>query len=105
MRTQGHWVTFMRLNAAEVEAVALAMLGKSNKAIQEATGLSTCQITYRLAKAKGRDGLPRGVGYRTQYRDELPPQSEVDPLKRDVVRRLANKFAHPVRFAGEKIAV
>lgn len=104
MRSQRHRVRYAYLNSAEVEAVALAMLGKSDAVIQKVTGLSKCQISYRLHKAKNADGLPRGQGYRWQYRNQRPAASEVNPFKREVVSRLGAKFVHPVHFASEKVA-
>jgi hypothetical protein len=55
-------------------------------------------VTYRLTKAKLADGLPRGVGYRTEWRDGTSPLAEkvkgmvLGRLRRDALRRLPPKF-------------
>lgn len=55
---------------AEIEAVALAKMGTGNGRIQkDCPGLTQCQINYRVKKNKDLEGLPKGQGYRTQWRD------------------------------------
>jgi hypothetical protein len=61
-------VTFT-LSSADLETVVLAKLGLGTAAIGRDTGLTPCQIRYRLTKAKLVDGLPAGKGYISTYRD------------------------------------
>lgn len=96
MKTQRHRVNFLDEN--DVEAVALAQLGQSTAAIRRSTGLTACQVTYRLTKAKTADGLPRGTGYRRQWQEGMSPLAEkvrrimLGGLRRDALRRLPPKF-------------
>jgi len=59
-----------------VDAIKLAKIGRSNRAIQEQTGLTACQVTYRLTKAKHEEGLPKGIGYRVAWRDGTSPEAQ-----------------------------
>ncbi len=67
MRKTRHKVTF--LADADVEAVVLAQLGGSTQLIQRRTGLRPHQIAYRLTKAKVAEGLPKGTGFRGEWRN------------------------------------
>lgn len=53
---------------SQIEAVALAECGLSLAAIADVTGISKGRLSYGLTRAKNLDGLPKGVGYITQYR-------------------------------------
>lgn len=82
-----------------VEAVTLAQLGRSTKFISAETGLTACQITYRLTRAKRADGLPHGVGYRTAWRDGTSAIARrVDRLVGATLRR-RNKSVLPKKVA------
>ena len=64
-------VTF--LDPTDIEVVALAKLGGSSAMISERTGLSMSQITYRVTKAKIGEGMEKGNGYRTDWRNGTSP--------------------------------
>ena len=83
------------------EAVALAMLGLSNRAIKNATKnrLTDSQITYRLSKAKRVEG--NQFGYRVDYRNGTSPMAcqivnDIAGILREEVRRnITPKLVHP----------
>jgi len=86
---------------ADIEAVALAQLGLTNKVIEEATGLSNHQINYRLFKAKSAEGYDIGHTYRSEWRNGTGEavrsvmSSLVPVLKKDVKATLPKLFKHP----------
>ena len=96
MKTQRHVVNFSDPN--DLEAVTLAKLGQSSKAIRYATDLTPCQISYRLTKAKLADGLPRGKGYITAYRDGTSDTAKtvmrtfLERIRHETTRTLPPKF-------------
>lgn len=99
MKRTRHKITF--LDAEDIEAVALAQLGMSNEVIQERSSLSAGQIQYRLTKAKRAEGLPRGQGYRSQWRNGTSSiardvmQGLLPGLRRDVKTALPKHFVKP----------
>ena len=96
-RTTHHLVTFN--DGDDNEAVALAMLGLSNKAIKGRTKLSDSQITYRLHKAKTVE--ENKLGYRVDYRNGTSPMAvqiinDLAGIMREEVRRnVTPKLVHP----------
>lgn len=56
------------LTDAQIEAVALAQCGLSLSVIASATDIQKGSLTYGLGLCKRADGLPKGLGYITQYR-------------------------------------
>jgi hypothetical protein len=96
MKRQRHAVTFT--DSADIEVIVLGQLGRSTAYIQLATGLSPCQITYRLTKAKAGEGLPLGEGYRTQWRNGTSATAkQVERIMRAKLRR-RNRRVLPPKF-------
>lgn len=104
MKTSKHKITFQ--NDIDAEACALAKLGVGNKAIARHTGLTECQITYRLSKLKRLEG--QDDGYRVQWRNGNSPVAKriiadmqqvlVLDIQRNVTPRLIVKdVANPTR--------
>jgi len=99
-----HKIKFSDPTVLEVEAVVLARLGQSTDAIQRETGLTPCQIQYRLTKAKTAEGYKRGVSYRTKWRDGTSPEVKLvrnillPGMRKEVCQTLAPVF---VSDAGE----
>jgi len=83
------------------EALAMAMLGMSNKAIKRHIDgrLSDGQITYRLAKAKRVEG--NKFGYRVDYRNGESPVAQqiindvAGILHEEIRRNVTMKITHP----------
>jgi hypothetical protein len=96
MKTQRHRITFE--STLESTVVSLGMLGRSTEQICLVTGLTPCQVAYRLTKAKNAMGLPSGVGFRSSWRDGSSSvakqvQSLVfSKLQKKVQRELPPKF-------------
>jgi hypothetical protein len=64
-------VTFEHIR--EIDCICLAKLGMSNLAIKSETGLSDGQISYRLRKGKLLEEMPKGVTYRSDWRNGTGP--------------------------------
>lgn len=81
------------------EAIALAKLGLSNRAIKERTKLNDNQITYRLSKAKRIE--QNEFGYRVDYRNGSSPMAmqiihDIAGILREEVRRtITPKIVRP----------
>src|SRR5215813_14837674 len=94
-----HKITFE--DSDDIEAVALAQLGFSNKYIMENTKLTEHQINYRLTKGKIAEGYKKGIGYRSMWRNGTSrvaqeiSDSVLPGLRRSVGRELPKYFTHP----------
>jgi hypothetical protein len=94
-----HLVTFQ--DAADIETICLAELGLSTRCIQDSTGLSPNQISYRLFKAKKAEGYESGHTYRSEWRNgtgqavRAVMNSLVPSLRKDAKSRLPELFEHP----------
>ncbi len=103
-----HKITFE--DAQDIEAIALAQLGFSNKYIQSCTPLTECQITYRLTKGKLAEGLPKGQGYRTQFRNGTSSMARqvieymLPGIRRNVRKELPKHFVKPTAEVVKKAA-
>lgn len=108
MKKQRHIIIFNETEVENCTAVAMSEMGRGTKLIMERTGLTPCQVSHRLFKSKTAEGLPKGTTYRTQWRDgtsdvaRMADEVMLDPLIRDVSKRLPQKFAHVVKFAGDR---
>lgn len=80
-----------------IEVILQAKFGRSTRAIQRETGLTPCQITYRLTKAKNEEGLPRGVGYRVAWRDGTSREAKL------VDRMFAGRVRKEVRALRKQL--
>lgn len=84
---------------SDSEALALAMMGQSDRAIIRQTGLTPNQINYRLAKAKRIERNKHG--YRVAWRNgesAMVKQVKADLLaitKREIQRTLPQQIAKP----------
>lgn len=87
----------IKLNLSELyDAVFYAERGWPNSVIQERTGLTDHQITYRLRLGAVVEKFEKGIGYRKAYRSGQTPlaQAELARAERrkgDTVRRLRPK--------------
>lgn len=103
-----HKITFE--DSQDIEAVALAQLGFSNKFIQSCTPLTEHQINYRLTKGKTAEGLPKGQGYRSQFRNGTSAMArsimeEMLPgIRRNVRKELPKHFVKPTAEVVKKAA-
>ena len=88
-KRKGHPLVTFEANS-DKRATALAMLGQSNRTIKEETGLTDCQITYRLHKAKTLQGHEHG--YRVQWRNGESPIFQ--QIKRDTLAVLMADIEH-----------
>ncbi len=108
MKKQRHIIIFNETEVENCTAVGLAEMGRGTKYIMEKTGLSPCQVSHRLFKAKKAEGMRKGVTYRTQWRDgtsevaRMVEETVLDSLVSDVSKRLPQKFAHVVKFSGDR---
>jgi hypothetical protein len=97
MKLTRHKITFA--SSGDAECVEMAMLGYGNKAIARSTGLTDCQITYRLSKAKAIEKNKHG--YRVAWRNgesAISQQVRKDIgriIRMDVQRRLPIQILHP----------
>jgi len=82
-----HQITFTK--DVDVEAVALAQLGFTGKYIEAHCNLSSGKTQYRISKAQRADGLPKGTGYRTQFRNG---QSETSKTVMDIMMPQVKKL-------------
>lgn len=95
-----HKITFT--DPSDVTVVVLAQLGRSTAYIMEQTGLSECQIAYRLQKAKTAEGYDKGHTYRSEWRNgtgaaaRMIETTYVPSLSRQVKGKLPKLFAPPV---------
>jgi hypothetical protein len=84
---------------ADVEALVLAKMGASNKAIAIQTALSNGQITYRLSKAKHLEH--RDTGYRVAWRNgesdvfRMVHQDIAGILRKEIARSLPKLIIKP----------
>lgn len=96
-KIERHFITFE--SGDDNEAVALAMMGLSNRAIRARTKLSEHQITYRLHKAK--EAEKNEYGYRVSYRNGISQFSLqlindlAGVLREEVRRNITPKLVRP----------
>jgi hypothetical protein len=99
MKTQRHRITYT--DDDELEAVTLAQFGQSTEHIQRETGLTQCQIGYRLTKAKKGEGLPAGQGYRTQWRNGTSPLYKQIARQFKSTQKRRNRKVLPPKFVKQ----
>ncbi len=98
-RAVSHRWTFA--SEAEIEAIALAQLGQSNRRIVRSTGIADGSVSYILGKAKRLEEYEKGHTYRSEWRDgsgKLVNQviNQVLPqLKEKASERLPKLITHP----------
>lgn len=103
MKKTKHKITFR--DDADARAVALASLGMSNTLIMGETGLTSCQVTYRLHKAK--ELTKARHGYRVSWRSgESTVAARVIGdweliLKREIQRSIPILISHPPMEASK----
>lgn len=104
-KTTNHLITFT--DGKDLEALVMAQLGLGNQLINEATGLSRGQITYRLSKAKKAE--QKDNGYRVAWRtgkSQVMWQVLRDyrgVIAQEIERNVVPKIVHPeLKFAKVK---
>jgi hypothetical protein len=108
IRLARHKITFE--DAEDIEAIALAQMGFSNKFIKQSVSLSECQINYRLTKGKKAEGYEKGVGYRSMWRNGTSRLAQdmitttLPGIRRKVGRDLPKHFVHPTPEVVKKAA-
>jgi hypothetical protein len=92
---------------ADIEVVALAQLGMSNRMIEAETGFTSNQIMYRLSKAKKGEGYQPGHTYRSEWKNgtSFAARQTINSLgailKEDARKRLPKLFERPTARVKE----
>lgn len=92
-----HKITFE--DSQDESSLLLGQIGIGNREIMRRSGLTNCQITYRLAKAKRL--LGRDHGFRVDWRNGNHPLLErimkdyASIMVREIQTKLVPKIVHP----------